>query len=111
MTVKEYKKRYQQSEKGKASQKRAQIKYSKSEKGKAAIQRYLQSDKSKERVKKYFRSEGFKQRRRDHPDIYKEPFLTRSVGRLLEFQEQRIKKDPESLTPDFISKIMRIKRE
>lgn len=92
-------------------QKRAWRKYVQTEKGQATIKRYVNSEKGKACRKRYQQSEKFKQRRREHPEIYTEPQFTHSVARLLHYQEQLSKEDPESLTPDFICSLIRIKKE
>jgi hypothetical protein len=90
------------------TQREAWLKYKETEKGKATIKRHQQSPAFKETQRKYYTSEKFKQHRRDHPEIYKEPIFTNSVSRLLLIQEEQVKDDPESLTPEFICKVARI---
>jgi len=87
------------------SQYEAWLKYKNTDKGKSTIKKYQQSDKFKDTQRKYQSSDRFKQRKKDHPEIYKYPLLTNTVSRILIDQEERIKRDPNSLTPEFISKI------
>ena len=94
-----------------AVQKKATAKYLQTEKGKAALKKYQQSEKFKATRRKYTTSEKFKQRRKEHPEIYSEPHFTNSVARLLQFQELVTKDDPESLTPDFICKMIMERKE
>jgi hypothetical protein len=90
------------------SQKEWNKKYLASEKGRAAVKRRHSSEAFKQAQKRYQSTEKSKQHRKEHPEIYREPTLTNSVARLLVYQEDQLGHDPESLTPEFISKISRL---
>lgn len=85
-----------------AVQRKATIKYLASERGKAWYKEYVKSDTFKRTQKRYHQSEKYKKLVREHPEIYRAPTFKNSVARLLVWQDEQIKGDPESLTSEFI---------